>query len=389
MYEDTRLGRQEIYAEFLETTEGVWFANFDPARHVSLEAEYHPAYFVRCAIDAGTSRHTAAVFFQVPQPSGLDRAAGDGLRRLPRRRRGEPEERARDQGDGRTAAVPWPDSTRCGSTRRRRRGRRWGRRRMASTSECSARESSARWPQHLVLDGLDMMELLLDAGDLVIHPRCVRLKEAFGNYCRQRGGEWIDFPADGHPEEDMIDATRGGIRDAMPSAWCPARRSARSVHRGFCDRSGGLAQDQMRSLRPKIMTMERSPGWKDDSPPITREACAAAAEFAEAALQAHDGLPIPEVSTVPHRWCHSFMVVRWNWIPCSNLQQIRRRLFSARRPRLPGADRDRASRRRSHEDCVSRQTRLRSCRSLRPRARLGDGSARRQGRETLPQRVRV
>ena len=65
LYENTRLGRQEIHAEFLETTEGVWFANFDPARHVSVEAEYHPGYYVRCAIDAGTSRHTAAVFFQV------------------------------------------------------------------------------------------------------------------------------------------------------------------------------------------------------------------------------------------------------------------------------------------------------------------------------------
>ena len=41
LYENTRLGRQEIYAEFLDTTEGVWFANFDPARHVSTEAEYH------------------------------------------------------------------------------------------------------------------------------------------------------------------------------------------------------------------------------------------------------------------------------------------------------------------------------------------------------------
>ena len=65
LYENTRLGRQEIHAEFLETTEGVWFANFDPARHVSVEAEYDPGYPVRCAIDAGTSRHTAAVYFQV------------------------------------------------------------------------------------------------------------------------------------------------------------------------------------------------------------------------------------------------------------------------------------------------------------------------------------
>ena len=42
----------------------------------------------------------------------------------------------------------------------------------------------ARWPHHPVLDGLDTIELLLDAGCLTIHPRCVRLKEAFGNYCR-------------------------------------------------------------------------------------------------------------------------------------------------------------------------------------------------------------
>ncbi len=76
LYENTRLGRQEIYAEFLETTEGVWFTSFDPARHVSLEAEYHPAYFVRCAIDAGTSRHTAAVFFQVRHQSWLRPASG-------------------------------------------------------------------------------------------------------------------------------------------------------------------------------------------------------------------------------------------------------------------------------------------------------------------------
>src|SRR5262249_53570167 len=55
LYENTRLGRQEIHAEFLETAEGAWFPNFDPARHVSVAAEYHPGYPVRCAIDAGTS----------------------------------------------------------------------------------------------------------------------------------------------------------------------------------------------------------------------------------------------------------------------------------------------------------------------------------------------
>jgi hypothetical protein len=79
-----------------------------------------------------------------------------------------------------------------------------------------------RWPQHLVLDGRDTLENLLDTDDLTIHPRCIRLKEAFRNYCRQRrGGQWIDFPADGHPEEDLMDALRGGIRDAMPGGLAP------------------------------------------------------------------------------------------------------------------------------------------------------------------------
>ena len=46
----------------------------------------------------------------------------------------------------------------------------------------------ARWPTHLVLDGLDTIELLLDTGNLTIHPRCVKLREAFGNYCRKCQG---------------------------------------------------------------------------------------------------------------------------------------------------------------------------------------------------------
>ena len=225
LYENTKLGRQEIYAEFLETTEGVWFTGFDPARHVSLEAEYHPAYFVRCAIDAGTSRHTAAVFFQVRNHPDSDRkrvtvfadyhaldvvsqknarAIKELAHQLPCHGRID-QVRARPGRVG--SIVPRPGRLR------------------ANTSGCSARESSRRWPQHLVLDGLDTIENLLDTGDLVIHPRCVRLKDAFRNYCRQRrGGQWVDFPADGHPEEDMMDALRGGIRDAMPAGVAPGPR---------------------------------------------------------------------------------------------------------------------------------------------------------------------
>ena len=84
---------------------------------------------------------------------------------------------------------------------------------------------------HLVLDGLDMIEMLLDVGQLTIHPRCTKVIDAFNNYAKKRrsGGEFIDEPADEHPHEDMMDALRGGIRDAMPSGR-PAQSSLRPIH---------------------------------------------------------------------------------------------------------------------------------------------------------------
>ena len=206
LYENTKLGRHEIYAEFLETTDGVWFTGFDPARHVSIDAEYHPSYFVRCAIDAGTSRHTAAVFFQVRSDPCSDRpqvtvfadyhaqdvvslknacAIKSLADQLPCRGRID-QVRVDPAATARSSLGP------------------------AAYSEYERVFGSriiARWPQHLVLDGLDTIEGLLDTGNLLIHPRCTHLRDAFRNYCRRRrGGEWIDFPADGHPEEDLMDA---------------------------------------------------------------------------------------------------------------------------------------------------------------------------------------
>jgi phage terminase large subunit-like protein len=224
MFENTRLGRQEIYAEFLETTDGVWFANFDPAKHVTLEAEYHPGYVVRCAIDAGTSRHTAAVFFQVRSDPATDRKRVTVFA----------DYHARDVVSHKNAhairmlAGELPCRGRVdivrldpAATARSSLG-------PAAYAEYEREFGSrivARWPQHLVLDGLDTLENLLETGNLIIHPRCVRLKDAFRNYARQRrGGQWIDFPADGHPEEDMMDALRGGIRDAMPGGLSPGPR---------------------------------------------------------------------------------------------------------------------------------------------------------------------
>ena len=216
LYENTRLGRQEIYAEFLETTEGVWFASFDPARHVSVEAEYHPGYSVRCAIDAGTSRHTAAVFFQVRTNPASDRPRvtvfGDyHALDVVSQKNARAIKALADQLPcrGRIDLVRLDPAATARSS--------LGPAAYSEYERVFGSRILARWPHHLVLDGLDTIELLLETGNLMIHPRCVRLKDAFRNYCRQRrGGEWIDFPADGHPEEDLMDALRGGIRDALP-----------------------------------------------------------------------------------------------------------------------------------------------------------------------------
>ncbi len=77
---------------------------------------------------------------------------------------------------------------------------------------------------------LAALRSMLESGNLLIHPRCSRLKDAFGTYGRQRrGGEWIDYPADSHPEEDSIDALRGGVRDAFPEGLVP-RPNLQQVH---------------------------------------------------------------------------------------------------------------------------------------------------------------
>ena len=227
LYANTRLGRQEIHAEFLETTEGVWFANFNPALHVSADAEYHPGYFVRCAIDAGTSRHTGAVFFQVRSDPADDRprvtvfADYHDVDTVSYKNALAIKEMANVLPcHGRIDSVRMDPAAVARSS--------LGPAAYGEYERVFGARIVARWPIHSVLDGLDTIDLLLDTGNLTIHPRCVKLKDAFGSYCRQRrGGEWIDFPEDGHPEEDMMDALRGGIRDALPQGGVIVREIPR------------------------------------------------------------------------------------------------------------------------------------------------------------------
>jgi hypothetical protein len=85
----------------------------------------------------------------------------------------------------------------------------------------------AFWPTHGVTDGLDTLELLVGSAtrepDLLIHPRCSHLIGAFNGYVRElRGGEWMPWPDPlQHPAEDLMDALRGGVRDALPEGRKP------------------------------------------------------------------------------------------------------------------------------------------------------------------------
>lgn len=225
-YEGTRLGEQELNAVLLEITEGAWFPNFTVGRHVSTDAEYKTGYQVHTAIDAGTSRHTGGVFFQIiPQMVGDphvhvfgDYYAVDLV--------SEENAIAINQAV-KSLSYSTPEIVRIDPAANARTG--IG---PAAYHEYERVFGSrlARWPMHGVVDGLDQIELLLGGPQkpppgqavksprILIHPRCKHLIDAFQNYRRkEQNGSFLDSPVDPqHPAEDLMDCLRGGIRDAFP-----------------------------------------------------------------------------------------------------------------------------------------------------------------------------
>lgn len=229
-YDGTRLGRQEIYAELLELSEGAWFATFDPARHVSLEAEYHPAFPVRLAIDCGTSQHTGAVWLQVRQ---LDQhrwrvtAFKDFLSSGAFSAKNAVAIKERNHAEPNGGRL---DLVRLDPAARQNTG--IGPAAYAEYATVFGKILD-KWPSHGVVDGLEFMEMLLETGCLLIHPRCVHLIDALKNYKRKvTHGVVINYPADNQsPAEDMVDALRGGIRDRFPEGR-EAETALRRVHAG-------------------------------------------------------------------------------------------------------------------------------------------------------------
>ena len=179
-YEGTRLGQQELLAEVIEISDGLWFHRFDAAKHVTEAAEYDSRFPAHLAIDCGVSRHVGAVWFQV---RGFD----------PEHRRvtvfgdfhaeGLYSEAAAKAVWTRGVKLPSQgrlDTVRLDPASSARTG--IGPAAYGEFERVFGQRATARWPSHRVIDGLDQLEVLLDRGLLLIHPRCATLKAAFQNY---------------------------------------------------------------------------------------------------------------------------------------------------------------------------------------------------------------
>jgi phage terminase large subunit-like protein len=218
-YEGTRLGRQEIHAELLETLEGVVYQNWDPARHVSDAAEYQPGLAVRLAIDCGVSRHTGAIMFQVRENGpyrslinvfadfySMDQFSETNARQIM--------ELVNERTNGIVDIVVLDPAASAKSG--------------VGPSAFSAYQEVFGWgvgfsPSHSIQDGIDQVSMLLgEPGrepDLLVHSRCKHVIASFGGYTWAfRRGQWQSYVEDPcHPHEELQDAIRYGIRDALPA----------------------------------------------------------------------------------------------------------------------------------------------------------------------------
>ena len=212
---------------------GLWFPNFShkAGGNVTPEAEYLPGIEVHTPIDSGN--HTGGVLFQVETV-----------------RDGEYEhERVRVFADyysvGRGARLAATEFMQVAAQRCESRMDR-------PTTDPAGKAATAvgpvvlgeyeavgfrpkPWPSYpgSVRQGLNLIDSFLCTAtgrrDLIIHPRCKHLIDAFRHYERKKlRGEYLDEPADPqHPYEDMIDALRGGLHAAYPEGRRPEPRLTR------------------------------------------------------------------------------------------------------------------------------------------------------------------
>lgn len=218
--------------------EGAWFDGFDTVKHVSERAEFDPALPVHVGLDSG--HESAAVWFQVAKIEDEDQW------HVPARlRRFRPEIRviADYYSMGRGALKVAEDVIAINA--------RFGHGRWDVATDPAGKSATSigvsvfgeferaglrfhPWPIRSVLDSLSLLEsfISVEPPELIVHPSCRHLIDAFGNYKRaQRQKQWIDRPVDPqHPYEDLIDALRGGLCDVMPAGRPTPPKPAGRVH---------------------------------------------------------------------------------------------------------------------------------------------------------------
>jgi hypothetical protein len=188
--------------------EGAWFDSFDVSTHVSEAAEYDARFPVHLALDSGP--HSGAVWIQYRPPGvcvfadyysfnrGAFAVARDVLSESARVCPGRLDFVCTDPAGSASTAIG-----------------------MTVIEEYNrAGLKTHAWPLRTVLDSLALVEsfVSVDPPELLVHPRCRNLIDAFSNYKRaMRQRQWIERPEDPqHPYEDLIDALKGGLCDKFP-----------------------------------------------------------------------------------------------------------------------------------------------------------------------------
>ena len=214
-------------------SDGLWFPDFsdEPGGNVTEEAEYLPGLPVHCPIDSGD--YTGGVFFQVEAVKDGGLAAqrirvfaeyyskGRGARMAATEFMEVARQRCNGRMDRPTTDPAGKAATAVGP--------------VVLGEYAAVGFKPAPWPSYpgSVRQGLNLIASFLRTAtgrcDLIIHPRCKRLIEAFKHYERRKvRGVHLDEPADPqHPHEDMMDALRGGLHAAYPEGRRPEPKFTR------------------------------------------------------------------------------------------------------------------------------------------------------------------